>query len=348
VNKPDPLVPSELDLRGLPWMPLDITRLLDSDLFALATAEEFKAALTLWCKSWHQAPGGSLSSDPRVLAHLSGSGVRWQKIKAMALRGWVECSDGRLYHPVVAESALKAWGERLRYQAKRDTDTERLKTWREKKRLKGELSKVGGLKDVPRGTETPIETSDETQVKHVSEALGNLIETPLKRLRQGSEVTGTKSPSADAAKAVDNFAIFWVLYPRKDDKQTALKSFQKINPNDDLMEKICEAVRVQSKSQQWTKDNGSFIPLPATWLNKRRWEDESIVEKVDAAEVVSSTEILWGELRNCIRSNKSPTNPAIVHGARALGGIGRLGAMNSFDIDRLRPQFDQAVRSYQP
>jgi len=29
-----------------------------------------------------------------------------------------------------------------------------------------------------------------------------------------------------------------------------------------------------SKSEQWTKDNGQYIPHAATWLNGRRWEDE--------------------------------------------------------------------------
>ncbi len=29
------------------------------------------------------------------------------------LRGWIRCSDGRLYHPVVAEKALEAWVEKL-------------------------------------------------------------------------------------------------------------------------------------------------------------------------------------------------------------------------------------------
>lgn len=30
-------------------------------------------------------------------------------MKSHALRGWVECSDGRLYHPVIAELAMDAW-----------------------------------------------------------------------------------------------------------------------------------------------------------------------------------------------------------------------------------------------
>jgi hypothetical protein len=112
----EPMVTSDVDLRGLPWMRLDTSRLLDSDLFALSTGDEFKAAVALWCKAWSQSPAGSLPDDDRVLAYLSGAGTKWRKVKAMALRGWIVCSDGRLYHPVVAEQALAAWAERVEYR----------------------------------------------------------------------------------------------------------------------------------------------------------------------------------------------------------------------------------------
>jgi hypothetical protein len=105
-------VPPDCDLRGLPWMPIDTVRLLDSDLWALSTGEEFKAALKLWCKAWQQVPASSLPEDDRILASLSGTGRLWAKVKPMALRGFVKCSDGRLYHPVIAEKALDAWGHR--------------------------------------------------------------------------------------------------------------------------------------------------------------------------------------------------------------------------------------------
>jgi hypothetical protein len=49
-------------------MPMDVVRLLDSDLFALSTGDEFKAALALWCKAWLQVPAASLPDDDRVLA----------------------------------------------------------------------------------------------------------------------------------------------------------------------------------------------------------------------------------------------------------------------------------------
>ncbi|MBR0560064.1 DUF1376 domain-containing protein [Neokomagataea anthophila] len=127
---PEPMTPSDCDLRGLPFMQLDVVRLIDSDLFALSTGDEFKAAVALWCKSWLQVPAASLPDDDRVLAHLSSAGTRWKKVKTLVLRGWVKCSDGRLYHPTVAEKALHAWKARTaqreraakRWQ-KKDEDT---------------------------------------------------------------------------------------------------------------------------------------------------------------------------------------------------------------------------------
>lgn len=139
-----PLVPVEVDLRGLPFMPLDVVRLLDSDLFALTSGDEFKAALSLWCKAWLQVPAASLPNDDRVLAHLSGAGARWRKVKGMALRGWQLCSDDRLYHPVIAEKALAAWEERVAYRERRGNETERLRRHREEhKRLRDQLRELG-------------------------------------------------------------------------------------------------------------------------------------------------------------------------------------------------------------
>lgn len=112
-----PLVPPECDLSGLRFMPLDAARLLDSDLMALSTGDEFKAAVALWCKAWGQVPSGSLTNDERVLARAAGvSLAEWRGLREMALRGWVECSDGRLYHPVVCEKVLEAWIERLAHR----------------------------------------------------------------------------------------------------------------------------------------------------------------------------------------------------------------------------------------
>ena len=54
----------------------------------------------------------------------------------------------------------------------------------------------------------------------------------------------------------------------------AIKAWKKINPSPELVKKIVNSVEIQSHSEQWRRDNGRFIPYPATWLNNRRWEDE--------------------------------------------------------------------------
>ncbi len=93
-------------------MPLDVVRLRDSDLAALESPEACWAAVLLWCASWHQLPAASLPDDDRVLSQLAGFGrvvKEWLRIRPGALRGWIKCGDGRLYHPVVAEKAREAW-----------------------------------------------------------------------------------------------------------------------------------------------------------------------------------------------------------------------------------------------
>lgn len=111
-----PLVGSEVDLRDFAYMPLDVVRLRDSDLTAVSTGEGFRAAVLLWCAAWHQVPASSLPNDDRVLGRLAGCGrdcASWTAIKDEAMRGFVECSDGRMYHPIIAEKALEGWIEKI-------------------------------------------------------------------------------------------------------------------------------------------------------------------------------------------------------------------------------------------
>jgi len=107
----EPLTPADLDLRDFSWMPLDVARLRDSDFVALVSGDAFRAAMMLWCASWHQLPAGSLPNDDRLLAKLAGYGRDlddWAAVRKDAMRGFIECSDGRFYHPVVAEKAIEA------------------------------------------------------------------------------------------------------------------------------------------------------------------------------------------------------------------------------------------------
>lgn len=70
------------------------------------------------------------------------------------------------------------------------------------------------------------------------------------------------------------FNLFWSLYPRKTNKQAAIKAWQKLKPSNDLFDKIMHALSKHCVSDGWQRDGGQFIPHPSTWINGKRWEDE--------------------------------------------------------------------------
>jgi hypothetical protein len=70
------------------------------------------------------------------------------------------------------------------------------------------------------------------------------------------------------------FNEFWAAYPKKVGKEAARKSWKKVKLTAELHSKIMSAIEDAKKSAQWHRDNGQYIPNPATWLNQGRWDDE--------------------------------------------------------------------------
>lgn len=116
---PPPLTPPNCDLRAFRDLPLDVGRFRDSGLVTHESAEAIVAAVLLWGAAWHQIPAASLPDDDRELARFAGYGravEAWRAVRDGALRGFVKCSDGRLYNRTLAEKALVAHTKRLKYQ----------------------------------------------------------------------------------------------------------------------------------------------------------------------------------------------------------------------------------------
>ena len=67
----------------------------------------------------------------------------------------------------------------------------------------------------------------------------------------------------------DDFARFWAAYPRKDAKAKALPAFRRQKAGAVLDRILAD---IASRRQEWA--DPQFIPMPATYLNARRWEDE--------------------------------------------------------------------------
>ena len=89
------------------------------------------------------------------------------------------------------------------------------------------------------------------------------------------------------------FEQFWAAFPRRVGKQDCLRIYRKLQPNQELQDRILRAVREQSTSDQWTKDNGQFIPLPKTWLNRGSWDDSLTVHSPVHRKVTARN--LWDE-----------------------------------------------------
>lgn len=80
----------------------------------------------------------------------------------------------------------------------------------------------------------------------------------------------------------DGFASFWSVYPKKVGKGEAEKAWKRAKVNGHF-EEVMSALAKQKQSDQWARNNGQYIPNPATWINQRRWEDDLATPNQEAS-----------------------------------------------------------------
>jgi hypothetical protein len=76
-----------------------------------------------------------------------------------------------------------------------------------------------------------------------------------------------------------DFDQFYAAYPKKRDPDRAWKAWQNRNGNLPEISVLLDAIKNQIQSLEWKKENGRFIPYPATWLNAGSWKNEVDVDK---------------------------------------------------------------------
>lgn len=181
-NLPEPLVPVNCDCTDLDGFMLNVERLMASELVALSSHEVVAACLFVWCRAWKQKPAASLPDDDRVIAAFARLPLaRFRKLKSEVLRGFVKCSDGRLYHRFLATEAATAFARKVAFRHKRAGDAERLRKWRTSQR----------------------ETSDETQyeTRFVAEGQGQV----LKEVSKNSEAEASAETASPASARTELF-----------------------------------------------------------------------------------------------------------------------------------------------
>lgn len=230
--------------------------------------------ISFWLWALDNAPSGNLEGiTPRMIARAAQWDGPAEKFTAALIRaGWLdEKDDGTL--------EIHDWYEYTgKLTEKRKNDRERLQKWRENRKEQSQDETL--LKRVRNADVTLGETLDETvtncvrvEKSRVDKSIYNTLSSP------SSEEEDTPEDEEPKLSPVEiRFTEFWNAYPKKVGKQHALKAWNKIKPTAELHSRIIKAIADQKKSDQWCRENGRFIPNPATWLNGGYWDNE--VEEV--------------------------------------------------------------------
>lgn len=263
MSLPEPLLSADLDLRELDSFMLHTEKLLASELVAMSTGDEFKAAVMLWCRAWKQVPTGSLPDDDRMLASFSGAGSKWKKIKFVALRGFIKCSDGRLYHPMLCKDALRAASKKAERNERTKAATEARKKLRD------------DVRDVDRNdTQNTNVTKSHRQGQGHGEEEGITNVIPKKSARASRLAGNTPRQSRISSKNAEEdslFEQFYQAYPKRQAKVDARKAWPKarLKASAELLIDTAKSYAISRLNEDQT-----YTPLPASWLNAERWQDD--------------------------------------------------------------------------
>ena len=90
----------------------------------------------------------------------------------------------------------------------------------------------------------------------------------------GGRRTGRKKDKSVPAWNPERFEAFWEYYrthARGEDRQGAARAWDKLQPDDALIDTMARALQAQVRSESWR--DGVGIPYAKTWLNNARWKD---------------------------------------------------------------------------
>ena len=128
----------------------------------------------------------------------------------------------------------------------------------------------------------PSKIPDPTPINDTTESFRNHSRiipesfSPKRKEEKGSKEKGSKEKRKEEkeTRAREGFDLFWSVYPKRTDKAGAFKAFEKLNPDEALLSRMIDAINTAKNTDEWTREEGRYIPHASNWLNKRRWEDD--------------------------------------------------------------------------
>lgn len=134
-------------------------------------------------------------------------------------------------------------------------------------------------------TEVPVRTK-------LSGSSDKIVQTHLiKEQEILTRVSNSRKPGPKRTEPEwkpERFQGFWSFYSRipgergrrrNENKQAAIRAWDALEPEDALIDAIARALRRQLATPEWSRGVG--IPMAATYLNNRRWEDAEALPDPD-------------------------------------------------------------------
>ncbi len=223
------------------------------------------AYLKLLCFMWADSDDQcSIINNNDLLAHALGTTVEhW-----LNLRGEIQCE----FDPILKEKNNRLVSERLKQEA-----LKQLK-YRKAQSQKGKQSAQQRLN---RGS---------TATEPLHQPTGKSSSSSSCSLKKKEKTISAASPVV-LNGARQTFEIFWRAYPRKRNKGRAEKVWAALKPDDVLVGVMLGKLDQARHSPDWNKENGAFIPYPATWLEAKGWED--VYQTTTSVSYVEPTVCVW-------------------------------------------------------
>lgn len=267
-------------LATMPWLKFDYTNYEQSEFRAANSPIARLAFVELTMRSIRT--GFKLPKNDAALATWAGiTKAQWAKVKDVVISQFEEtethyvCTGiAELYGEYVSRDESQVVDE-----APKSKVAERVRRHREKQRnAQNNADVTQSVTPVTLNVThvTPACNADVTLDTVTSVTFGGIKGGDLdldqdKDLDQDQNLKSTRAASQHAKDAIaKKFDVFWSAYPRKTDRKKALNAFTKINPSDDLLQTMLDAV--SAWSSKWLAEP-QYTPHPTTWLNGERWND---------------------------------------------------------------------------
>lgn len=149
----------------------------------------------------------------------------------------------------------------------------------------GETEAEGGLDKIGHPSQFCLGGMAKNGQTSISSMINKQDNTPLYPPKGDGE--RKKSPKSEPRWKPEAFAAFWDFYranARKEDRAGAVREWDRLKPDDALLETMARALRMQTASAEWRRGIG--IPYACRWLKNRRWEDVDPAVPADEPEEV--------------------------------------------------------------